>query len=124
MLQAVLARFSTAARDGSPTGYPVARRAAPTFGATGLIVSGAPSSFNCDAHIEPYSGRGLVVLPEGVHVNDVRVIDTTIALQSNPPDTITIAGESFAVFRVDGPFQFPDGSTRYTSYASRQVVPG
>jgi hypothetical protein len=124
MLQDVIARFSTAAADGSPSGYMVTRTAAPTFSSTGLIVSGSTSTFTTDAHIEPYSGRGLEVLPEGVHVSDVRVIDTTVSLQVNPPDSVTIAGDSYAVFRSDGPFNFPDGSRRYTSYAARQAVPG
>ena len=118
----VIATFSTAAADGSPGGYPVTRRAAASFGSTGLVVSGGTSSLTVDACVQPLTGRTDVVLPEGVHVNDVRVIDTAVPMQANPSDLITIAGEPFAVFRVDGPVNF-NGGTRYTSYASRQVYP-
>ena len=124
MLSDVLQRFSTAAADGATGGYSVARITAASFGSTGLIVSGTPSTIHVDACVQPYSARALDVLPDGVKVEDVRMIDTLVPMQSNPPDIITIAGDSFAVFRVDGPNNYPDGSIRYSSYAARQAVPG
>lgn len=119
----VIALFSTAAADGSPGGYPVTRTAADSFSSSGIVVTGATSSFTIAAVVVPFVPHRDIVLPEGVHVQDVRIIDTTTPLQSNPPDSITIAGEAFSVFEIEGPVHFL-GGTRYTAYAARQVVPG
>ncbi len=118
----IIAHFSTAAADGTPAGYPVTRRAATTYNSSGIAVLGSTSNFTIDACVVPLNGRERLTLPNGVHTNDVRVIDTTTQLQSEPPDNITIAGESFAVFRVEGPVRLGDGA-RWTAYAARQVIP-
>lgn len=124
-LSDVIARFSTAAQDGSPTGYLVARRAAPTFGSNGKIVTGSSLSFRIDACVQPFNPlRSLLVLPEGVRVEDVKTIDTTTPMQCNPPDSVTIAGDAYSVFAVDGPNNFGNAAPRYTAYAARQKVPG
>lgn len=122
----IIAHFSTAAADGTPGGYPVTRRAATTYNSSGIAVLGGTSGFTIDACVVPvesqHGGRERITLPEGVHTEDVRIIDTTTYLQPEPPDIITIAGESFAVFRVEGPVRM-GGGTRYTAYAARQVIP-
>lgn len=118
----IIAHFSTAAADGTPGGYPVTRRAPTTYSSAGIAVPGGTSAFTFDACIVPLDGRERITLPNGVHTNDVRVIDTTTQLQPEPPDIITIAGEPFAVFRVEGPVRM-GGGTRWTAYAARQVIP-
>lgn len=123
MLSDVISRFSTAAADGTPNGYPVRRRAIASFGSDGQIISGGVSNLTIDASVQPFRARGDIILPEGVHVADVRVIDTLTPIQTNPPDSITIAGEAFSVFQVDGPTNFPNSQPRYTAYAARQATP-
>jgi hypothetical protein len=120
-----VSRFSTAAADGSPGGYAVRRRAVATFGSDGQVATGALSTFAIDAVVQTFNPyRSLVVLPEGVLVVDVKTIDTLVPLQAQPSDSITIAGDAYSVFAVDGPSNFGSGSPRYTAYAARQKVPG
>ena len=118
----IIAHFSTAAADGTPAGYPVTRRAQGSYGSAGAFIPGSTSAFTIDACIVPFDGRERITLPNGVHTHDVRVIDTATELRCEPPDIITIRGEAFAVFAVEGPVQM-SGSTRWTAYASRQVIP-
>lgn len=117
-----ITRFSTAAPDGSPGGYTITRYAGGTYGSDGIAIASTPSTFTIDAAEMPFVGK-LEVLPEGVRSEDVRVIVTATALQSIPlPDHITIAGEDFVVFNLDGPFSM-SGIQVYRAYAARQVIP-
>lgn len=119
----VIASFSTAAADGNAAGYTVTRTALGSENSVGIFVPGSPSTFLIDASVQPYSGRGLKVLPEGVHAEDVQMILTTTLLQVVPvPDVVTIRGEAHTVFRVNGPYNL-DGGTTYQAYAARQVIP-
>jgi hypothetical protein len=121
----VITRFSTAVADGTPLGYPVTRTAAGTYNSQGVLVPGATSTFTIDACVVPLAlppGRERMTLPEGVHLHDIRVIDTITPLRAEPPDIITIAGEPYAVFKIEAPVNY-FGGARYTAYASRQVIP-
>jgi hypothetical protein len=117
-----ISRFSTAAMDGTPSGYLITRTAPGSYDANGLWVAGSTSTVTTDASVQPYDDS-LEVLPTGVRREDVRVLFTPIALTKTPtPDAITIAGESFHVFEVNGPFNMSGVST-WRSYAARMVIP-
>lgn len=122
----IISHFSTAVADGTPAGYPVVRRGATTYTSGGIAVPGSTSNFTIDACVVPlessHGGRERITLPNGVHTEDVRIIDTMTQLQPEPPDVIIIAGVNFAVFRVEGPVRI-GGGARWTAYAARQVVP-
>jgi hypothetical protein len=117
-----ISRFSTASADGTPTGYSITRTASGTYDANGLWVAGSTSIITTDASVQPYSDD-VDMVPEGVRREDVRVIFTPIALIKTPtPDRITIAGDVFAVYAVNGPFNMSGVST-WRSYAARMVIP-
>lgn len=120
-LSDVIARFSTAAADGTPAGYPVTRRVHGSFNSSGIWVGGSTSSLTLDMCVMPYGG-GLKVLPEGIHEEDIRVIVCASEIKMSPtPDIITIAGDAFSVFDIDGPFNF-DGAVVWRAYAARQAT--
>ncbi len=117
----VITRFSTAEQDGASAGYTVTRTTGGGVDSNGNPVTGSTSTILIDACIQPLSPRSLMVLPEGTRTKDVRVIDSITKLQESPiPDHITIRGEDYAVFSVDGPTSM-NGFPLYTAYAARQV---
>ncbi len=123
----VITRFSTAAADGTPGGYIVTRTAQSAYGSDGIAAGGGPvEAFAIDACVQPYSGRGLTALPEGIMASDIRVIDTATELlvvsADFQPDSIVIAGDKYIVFKVDGPF-YMSGVAMFAAYAARVVVP-
>jgi hypothetical protein len=118
----VITRFSTEQADGVPAGYVVTRTVHNGY-SQGNVVDGTRTTFNIHASIEPLNGRTLMVLPEGTRTEDVRVIDTATELKCEPiPDHISIRGEDYAIWKVDGPLT-SFGVSLYTAYAVRQVNP-
>lgn len=103
--------------------YTVSRPGAGTVSA-GVYTPGAATTFTIDAVVQPV-GHDLRVVPEGRRVEDVRRIYTVTLLRSTAsgPDVVTIDGDPYEVFRVDGPWTM-DGETHYVAYAARQTVPG
>lgn len=115
-----ITRFSTAAADGTPAGYVVTRTPLGSY-VTGRYVAGTPTTFTMDASIQPFGGE-LEVLPDGVLPSDIRVIYSATQLKEEaPPDSLVIAGETYAVFNVDGPFTM-SGISLWRSFAARQRV--
>ncbi len=119
-----ITRFSTANRDNGAS-YAVTRTAPGAYNTNGVYTAGSDTALALDASVQPYSGRSLKALPEGIHAEDVRVIyfgvTPLVILQVNT-DSVLIAGERFTVFKVDGPFHM-SGVTTYRAYAARQEVP-
>ena len=78
-----------------------------------------------DAVVTPFSGQ-LNALPEGVNTSDTKVIYTATQLldakDGRLPDSLSIDGEDYLVFRVDGPWVIPS-STHYRAYAARRRLP-
>lgn len=92
----------------------------------GRYTPAASSTFPIDAVVQPLTPRTLIVLPEGVRSEDVRLIHTTTPLRTRDnngeADAISIAGESFVVWRVSGPWTIR-GNTHYEAHVSRQGKP-
>lgn len=93
----------------------------------GRYTPGATSNIGIVALIQPISGRDLRALPDGLHASDVRALFTTTPLKNLDPttgagDTVAIAGETYRVFNVEGPWTL-GGSTHYRVLVARQVVP-
>lgn len=111
-------------RPGFKTGdYTVTRRAAPTLDASGAAVAGATSTFTTGpASLQPLRGRELRAVPDGVNATDTRRLMTTAALVVLPvPDEVTIDGEPWQVFTVDGPW-VAFGGTHYNAMLVRKSV--
>lgn len=122
-LSDVITRFSTAEADSVPFGYEVTRTTFGGIDSTGNVIDGTQTTFVINACVQPLNGRSLMVLPEGTRSEDVRVIDTMTPMQCQPiPDHISIRGEDYAVWKVDGPLTL-GGMSHYISYAARQVQP-
>lgn len=125
-LEDVVDDFAT--RDGNGDGtYNVLRRSQGTYDANGRYSGpGASTTLRIVASVQPVSGRDLVVVPVGQRTDEARVIYTATQLltrtPTREPDVITVGGEPYAVYRVDGPFELDDGIT-WRVYAARQVVP-
>ena len=121
----VITRFSTAAVDGNGSGtYNVTRHTGGGYGSNGVALATTVTSLQLDACVMSLaSGSDLLVLPEGTHRSDVRIVVTSWEPKIMPyPDHITIAGEDFMFFHVDGPYNV-SGIVAYKAYASRQVIP-
>ena len=120
-----LARFSTAAADGTPSGYVVTRTPAGTY-VNGSYTPGTPTTLNIDAVVEPSSGREIKVLAEGQFAEDTKILWTSTPLvtmsPNNVPDTIVIAGDTYSVAAIAGPWNFV-GGTFYKVSVARQRVP-
>lgn len=115
-----IADFATTDGNGDGT-YTVTRNAT---GSTtkGRYTPGTPSTFPIVAVVEPVGGQ-LQVVPEGRRATDVRKIFTATRLLIEPdPDAITIGGETFIVYDVQGPWEL-DGDSHYECLAARQAVP-
>ena len=109
-------RFST----GS---YTVTRPTAGTV-AFGKTTPGVPTTFTISkASVQPV-GEDLTVVPEGRSASDVKVIYTYTELRGGTlPDVITILGQPYEVYRVQGPWTMR-GETHWVAYAARQTIPG
>lgn len=92
----------------------------------GRYTSGGTSTFPITVIEQPYSPRTMIPLPEGVRVEDVKLIHTNTALrtrdENGEADYITIRGENFYVWRVDGPYTL-GGSAHYEVHAARKSKP-
>ncbi|MBA3841181.1 MAG: hypothetical protein H0X39_00920 [Actinobacteria bacterium] len=120
-----IAHFSTAAADGTPSGYVVTRTPAGTY-VNGRYTAGTPTTFTIDAVVQPGSGRDLKVMAEGQFSEDTKVLWTTTALVTmspvDVPDTLVIAGDTYSVASVIGPWNM-SGVTFYKVSVARQRVP-
>ena len=92
----------------------------------GRYSSGAVTTFPIVAIEQPYSPRTMIPLPEGVRVEDVKLIHTNTPLrtrdENGEADSISIRGENFIVWRVDGPYTL-GGSAHYEVHAARKNKP-
>ena len=125
-LSSTLARFATCIADGSPAGYVVTRYVAATYASNGVATAGTNITFTlnpADCVVQAISGRRLIVIPDGVRTEDVRMLQTTTALQANPPDRITIGTDQYEVYASDGPY-FISGGVYYSALIARTRVPG
>ena len=122
---------SFATDDGLGGGqYSVARRTTGTYTNGRYSGPGATTTIVITASVQPISGRDLVVVPEGQRTDESRKIFTATQLvtrtPTTEPDVITIGGEPYAVFRVDGPFrarrrQLVDRLRRASGHAVTQL---
>jgi len=86
----------------------------------GRAVAAASTAFTVVASVQPLGGADLKVLPEGAHVADSRKVITVYSLRTR--DLVTIDGEVWAIYHIDGPWIFRGGS-HYNAFAARQVIP-
>lgn len=121
----VIASFSTAILDGTPAGYVVTRTPAGTY-VNGRYTAGTPVTFTIDAVVRPSSGREIMVLAEGQYAEDTKILWTSTALvtisPTTVPDTIVIAGDTYSVATIQGPWNMSD-VTFYKVGVARQRVP-
>ena len=121
----VIASFSTAVLDGTPSGYLVTRTPAGTY-VNGRYTAGTPVTFTIDAVVRPSSGREIKVLAEGQFAEDTKILWTASALVTmspgNVPDTIVIAGDTYSVATISGPWNMSD-VTFYKVGVARQRIP-
>jgi hypothetical protein len=119
----VISRFSTAAADGVPNGYVLTRTTAAPYASNGVAGSSSTTTLNIDACVQPNAGKSIHPLPEGINVDDVVAFDTVTALQLLPvPDAITYRGDTYTLYRIDGPRTLGGVST-FTGYFARTVLP-
>lgn len=120
-----ITRFSTAAVDGTPGGYIVTRTPAGSY-VNGRYTAGSPTTFPIDAVVQPSSGREIKVVAEGQFAEDTKVLWTSTPLvtmsPSDVPDTIVIAGDTYSVSQIFGPWSI-DGVSFYRVQVARQRVP-
>lgn len=107
--------------------YTVTRTGAGTYPTNGRLSAGSTSTFPITAIVQPYQGgRKMLPLPEGVRSEETKHIHTAAALRTRDgggaQDFITISGEDYHVWAVEGPFTL-GGSTHYEVYASRRAKP-
>lgn len=102
--------------------YVVTRTAAGTL-SSGVYTSGATSTVNITASVQPLNGRDRQVLPEGIGQTDARKVITTTQLYAGgttyEADKITIDGETWVVVHVDGPW-IAFGGTHYNVTVTRE----
>lgn len=105
--------------------YTVTRTATGGYSA-GRYTAGAASTLTIVAVVEPFGGREIKVLPEGQFAEDVRVLYTATELLTMSatvvPDSVSIDGENYSVFRINGPWILR-GREHYEVYVARQRVP-
>lgn len=120
----VILDFPTSDGDGGGI-YTVTRLATSTTFTSGRHVPGSSSTLQIAASVQPYQGKKLTIVPEGLRADDVRVIFTTTALKCDPGacDRIAIGGVAYVVFHVEGPWEL-DGDTHYRAYAARPTQLG
>lgn len=119
MLSRVITRLK-----GPAATYTVTRRA---LGAVseGIYTPGGTSTFTIVATVQPVDGRKLEPLPEAFHGSELCRVYTETELRTAgavPADTITIAGETWTIARVAGPWSLR-GSIHYEATAARTVIP-
>lgn len=121
----VIARFSTAAADGTPAGYVVTRTPTGPY-VNGRYVPGTPFTLNIDAIVIPSSGREIKVVAEGQFAEDTKTLWTATPLvtmsPADVPDTIVISGDTYSVAAISGPWNM-SGVTFYKVLVARQRVP-
>jgi hypothetical protein len=120
-----ISRFSTAAADGTPSGYVVTRTPAGSY-VNGRYTPGTPGTLTIDAVVEPDSGREIHVVAEGQFAEDTKVLWTSTPLltmsPTDVPDTIVIAGDTYSVAKIEGPWNM-SGVSIYKVSVARQRVP-
>ena len=90
----------------------------------GRYTGGATTTFTLSPVGVIPGGSGLKSLPEGKSAEDVRTLYTTTQLVKLPfPDRVSIDGEEFAVFHVDGP-HVGFGGTHWVVRVARTGSPG
>lgn len=118
-----MSRLGIIARNLTGT-YSVARYGAGTW-TTGVFAKGSPTTVSVPGTVQPISGREFQAVPEGRRANEVRVIFTAVALQtegpSNSADVVTVDGETWEVFHVEK--HVGRGTTHYRSLISRMAIP-
>lgn len=107
--------------------YTVTRTGAGTYPSGGYLVPGSTSTFPIVAIVQPYAGgRKMLPLPEGVRSEETKLLHTATALRTRDgngaPDFVTIGGEDYYVWAVEGPYTL-GASTHYEVYASRRAKP-
>jgi hypothetical protein len=114
-LRDVIAHFAS----GQPvSSYVVTRRSSAGTTVLGRWTPGTPETITVDvALVVPASAQDLKVAPEGRSASDLRkfISATEIKLQ----DVITIDGESWEVYHVDGPYN-AFGDTHWNASVARQ----
>lgn len=111
------------AAPGIKTGdYIVTRQGASSTDGFGRVVAGATSTFSVEASVQPYNGKVLKVLPEGIHEEDVRHVFTTTEMLVRPrPDRVAIGASTFEVFAVGGPWN-AFGGVHYVVHVAKVVT--
>lgn len=109
------------------TGTYTVTRTADAAPVMGRKVAGSSSTFPIVAVVQPYQGgRKMLPLPEGVRSEETVHVHTATALRTRDDggeaDSISIDGEDYRVWAVEGPFKLR-GSTHYEAYASRRTRP-
>lgn len=120
-LQGVVGEFST----GTYTITRTPKRGYSTYGELDAVAGTA--TFLMDASVQP-AGGALKALPEGRRAEDVRLIfcETELydgATAGYEPDIITIDGDPFEIYDVDGPWTL-DGFSHYQCSAARKRPTG
>lgn len=120
MINSVVTRLSTGT-------YTVTRTPNGTLANGKYTPSASPTTTPIVAVVEPYAnGRHVMPLPIGMRAEDVRIVMTTFALRTRDDageaDIVTIGGEPFHVFAVEGPWTLR-GASHYEAYAARKAKP-
>jgi hypothetical protein len=106
--------------------YTVTRTASGSL-TQGRFTPGGTTTLDIEAVVQPYSGgRKMLPLPEGIRAEDTKLLHTTTPLRTadntGEADKITILGDTFVVWAVQGPYTL-GGSTHYEAYVTRRTVP-
>ena len=92
----------------------------------GRYTVGGTSTFPIVAAVQPLGARVMIVLPEGVRADDVRLVHTVTPLHtrdnSGEADSISIGGETYYVWQVSGPWTIR-GDTHYEAHVARRGKP-
>jgi hypothetical protein len=105
--------------------YEVRRTVAGTYDLNGRYTTGAPTTIQITASVQPDSGRTLQDLPEGQRGDEIRKIHTRTELVTRAPgrepDLVTIDGETWYCIRVQRWQAF--GDVHWKAYVARQAKP-
>lgn len=119
-----IASLSTA--DTETAGAYTVTRTAEGTATLGRYTVGGASTFTIDAVVQPLDARSMTPLPSGVRSEDVRLLHTATALRTRDnageADRVSIGGETFAVWKVDGPWTL-GGETHYEVHVARRGQP-
>ncbi len=101
--------------------YNVTRRTKGALGSNGVYSAGTQTTVAITASIQPVSGDELKSLPEGQHLQSVRVVYTTTELKASSsthdPDRFTLDGDTYEVFKLEKHSAW--GGTHYRAYIAR-----